>query len=71
MRPIHSTTRTLFYLGGTVLEVPIGADTETAILGWLAESLEYARSNGQTKVVGYLEAVLDDVVFEMESVARR
>jgi hypothetical protein len=54
-----------------VLEVPIGADTEPAILGWLAESLENARSNGQTKVVGYLEAVLDDVVFEMESVARR
>jgi hypothetical protein len=29
--------------------------------------LEYARANGQTRVVGYLEAVLDDVVFEMES----
>jgi hypothetical protein len=37
----------------------------------LVEALEYARSNGQTRVVDYLEAVLDDVVFEMESVARR
>lgn len=54
-----------------MLDVRTGADTETATLGWLVESLEYARSNGQTKVVGYLEAVLDDVVFEMESVARR
>jgi hypothetical protein len=48
-----------------------GAYTETATLGWLVEALEYARANGQTKVVGYLEAVLDDVVFELESVARR
>jgi hypothetical protein len=37
----------------------------------LGEALEYARSNGQTKVIGYLEAVLDDVVFEMEIAARR
>jgi hypothetical protein len=37
----------------------------------LVEALEYARSKGQTRVVGHLEAVLDDVVFEMESVARR
>lgn len=43
----------------------------TAGVTWLIEALEYARTNGQTRVVGYLEAVLDDVVFEMESVARR
>jgi hypothetical protein len=40
-------------------------------LRWLAEALEHARTDGQTRVVDYLEAVLDDVVFEMESVARR
>lgn len=39
-------------------------------LGWLVESLEYARSNGRTRVVGYLEAVLDDAVFEEEITAR-
>ena len=58
-------------IGGNVLDVRTGADTETATLGWLVEALGYTRSNGQSKVVDYLEAVLDDVVFEMESVARR
>jgi hypothetical protein len=58
-------------LGGNVLDVRTRADTETATLGWLVEALEYARSNGQTRVVDYLEAVLDDVVFEVESAARR
>jgi hypothetical protein len=47
------------------------ADTETATLEWLVTALDYARSNGQTKVVGYLEEVADDVVFEVEMVARR
>ena len=37
---------------------------------WLVDALEYARSNGQTKVVGYLEAVLDDAVFEEGITAR-
>jgi hypothetical protein len=37
----------------------------------LVEALEYARTQGQTKVAGYLAAVLDDVEFEMEMAARR
>jgi hypothetical protein len=37
----------------------------------LVEALEYARANGQTRVVDHLEAVLDDVEFEMEMAARR
>jgi hypothetical protein len=53
------------------LELATSALDRTAALRWLVEALEYARSNGQTRVVDYLEAVLDDVVFEMESVARR
>jgi len=48
-----------------------GTETETATLAWLVEALEYARSRGQTKVVGYLEEVADDVLFEVEMVARR
>jgi hypothetical protein len=46
-------------------------DTDTATLAWLVEALEHARSTGQTKVVGYLQEVADDVVFEVEMVARR
>ena len=44
---------------------------ESATQRWLGEALEYARKQDQAKLVGYLEAVLDDVVFEMESAARR
>jgi hypothetical protein len=58
-------------LGGNVLDVRTEADTETATLGWLVEALEYTRANGQTRVTDCLEAVLDDVVFEVESAARR
>ena len=47
------------------------ADSETATLAWLVGALEHLRSRGQTKVVGYLEEVAYDVVFEMEMVARR
>ena len=38
-----------------------GADAETATLAWLVSALEHARSRGQTKLVGYLEEVADDV----------
>jgi hypothetical protein len=33
--------------------------------------LEHAIIRGQTKLVGYLEAVVEDVVFEMEAAAWR
>ena len=49
----------------------LGEDTETATLAWLVGALEHARARGQTTLVGYLEAVTDDVVFEMEAPARR
>ena len=48
-----------------------GVDIETATLAWLVSALEHARSRGQTKVVAYLEEVADEVVFEVEMVARR
>jgi hypothetical protein len=47
------------------------AATERATLEWLVEALEHARAREQTKVVGYLEEVADDVVFEVEAAARR
>jgi hypothetical protein len=33
-------------------------------LAWAAGALQQLRQEGQSKVVGYLEAVLDEVVFE-------
>jgi hypothetical protein len=45
------------------------AESETATLVWLVEALEHVRSKDQTKVVGYLEEVADDVVLEVEMAA--
>ena len=42
-------------------------DTEVC-LAWLAEALQQLRPEGQKKVVGYLEAVLEEVVFETKMV---
>jgi hypothetical protein len=33
-------------------------------LAWLAAALQQLRQEGRTKAVGYLEAVLEEVVFE-------
>jgi hypothetical protein len=54
-----------------VLDVPLGADNKTTILAWLINALEQARTTqDQQKAVGYLEAVADEVLFEMEMAAR-
>jgi hypothetical protein len=45
----------------------LSTDTEMC-LAWLAEALQQLRPEGQTKVVGYLEAVLEEVVFETKLV---
>ncbi len=58
------------YEGGNVLEVPAGADDETATLVWLMGALQRAREGGHERLAGYLEAVADDVVFEAEAAAR-
>ena len=41
----------------------MSTDTEVC-LAWLAQALQQLRPEGQKKVVGYLEAVLEEVVFE-------
>ena len=48
----------------------LGVDNEAAALAWLVGALDQARAQSQTKLVGYLEVILEDVVFEMESAAR-
>jgi hypothetical protein len=45
----------------------LSKDTEVC-LAWLAEALQQLRPEGQEKVVGYLEAVLEEVVFETKMV---
>jgi hypothetical protein len=45
----------------------LSVDNEVS-LAWLAEALRRLRPEGQKKVVGYLEAVLEEVVFETKMV---
>ena len=53
-------------------ELATGAANGTVVdLSWLMGALEHARAQDQTKVMGYLEAIADDVIFEMESSANR
>jgi hypothetical protein len=62
------------YLSERVIltELATDADKGTVVdLSWLMSALEHARAQGQTKTVGYLEAIAVDVVFEMEASARR
>jgi hypothetical protein len=39
-------------------------------LGWLTDTLRQLRQEGRTKAMGYLEAVLEEVVFEMKMSAK-
>jgi hypothetical protein len=39
-------------------------------LEWLAHALRQLRQKGQTKVVSYLEAVSEEVLFEMNALPR-
>jgi hypothetical protein len=48
--------------GGIAL---LSTDNEVC-LEWLAHALQQLRSEGQTKVVSYLEVVSEEVVFEMK-----
>ncbi len=53
-------------------ELAIGAVSEPVVdLSWLMSALEHTRAQDQTEVVGYLEAIAEDVMFEMESSANR
>ena len=52
--------------GGLAL---LSTDNEVC-LEWLAHALQQLRQEGQTKVVSYLEAVSEEVVFEMKALPR-
>ncbi len=45
-------------------------DHENATVAWLEAALEHAYSHGQHSALAYLEAVMEDVVFEEEITAR-
>jgi hypothetical protein len=43
----------------------LGTDNEVCH-AWLVGALQQLRPEGQAKVVGYLEAILEEIVFEMK-----
>jgi hypothetical protein len=45
----------------------LSMDNEVCFV-WLADALQQLRPKGRKKVVGYLEAVLEEVVFETKMV---
>jgi hypothetical protein len=45
--------------------VPSVSD-ESVSLAWLEDALGYAYAHGQMQTLAYLEALMEDVVFEME-----
>jgi len=47
----------------------LSTDNEVC-LAWLADALQQLRQEGQTKVLGYLETVSEEVLFEMNMAAR-
>ena len=51
-------------------EIALGSTDNEVCLEWLAHALQQLRSDGQTKVVSYLEAVSEEVVFEMKALPR-
>lgn len=54
-----------------MLDAPTGVATATAALAWLDDALGCVYAHAQMKALAYLEAVMDDVVFEMEMDERR
>jgi hypothetical protein len=53
------------------LDSTLVSDTNMATLVWLEDALGCVYAHGQMKTLAYLEAVMDDAVFEMEMDERR
>jgi hypothetical protein len=53
------------------LDLAAGEGNASVSLAWLEEALERAYTHGQMKTLAYLEAVIEDMVFEMEMAAHR
>jgi hypothetical protein len=49
----------------------LGSTDNEVCLEWLAHALQQLRQEGQTKAVGYLEAVSEEVLFETKALPPR
>ncbi len=57
--------------GRRQLDLAASVGNESVSLAWLEECLEHAYAHGQMKTLAYLEALMEDVVFVMETAATR
>jgi hypothetical protein len=49
------------------LAASVGEESKESVsLAWLEDALGYAYAHGQMQTLAYLEALMEDVVFEME-----
>jgi hypothetical protein len=57
--------------GREAMHETLTAVDEKATLTWLEGALGYASAHGEMKILAYLEALIEDVVFVMEMTDRR
>jgi hypothetical protein len=53
------------------LDLAASVGNESVSLAWLEDALGYAYAHGQMQTLAYLEALMEDVVFEMEMAATK
>ena len=53
------------------MDLAASEGNESVSLAWLEDALEHAYAHGQMQTLAYLEAVMEDVVFEMELAVRK
>ncbi len=52
-------------------DVAASVGNETVSMAWLEDAIEHTHAHGQMKTLAYLEAVMEDVVFVLETVERK
>jgi hypothetical protein len=52
-------------------DVAASVGNEVVSVAWLEDAIEHAHAHGQMKPLAYLEAVMEDVVFVLETVERK
>ena len=53
------------------MDLAASVGDESVSLAWLEDALGYAYAHGQMQTLAYLEALMEDVVFEMEIAASK
>ena len=52
-------------------DIAASVGDESVSMAWLEEAIGHAHAHGQMQALAYLEAVMEDVVFVLETVERK